>query len=305
MHSIRQIRVVKALAQHRHFGRAARALGVSQPNLTRSLKQIEDTLGVPLFERQGVTPTLFGEIVLRHGEKALANFHELTREIMLIRGLEVGELRLVMAPYPADISGNRAVGLLLDKYPNVFVEIRSANWETAVEDVMDGGVDIAFAETTIATDLPELEIETIRTSPLTFFCAASHPLACKAKVSLDQIFEYPWAGPSLPGRIAASLPKVDRPFAVYDEAGNRFHPRALVGSFAAAKAIVLNSRALSAAIPSQIERELAEGAFVQLPLETPWLTLNYGFIYKSGRTLAPAATAFMEDVRRIESGIQQ
>lgn len=58
MHSIRQIRVVKALAQYRHFGRAARALGVSQPNLTRSLKRIEDALGVPLFERQGVMPTV-------------------------------------------------------------------------------------------------------------------------------------------------------------------------------------------------------------------------------------------------------
>jgi DNA-binding transcriptional LysR family regulator len=65
MHSIRQINVVKALAQHRHFRRAAQALGVSQPNLTRSLRQIEERLGVPLFDRQGVTPTLFGEIVLR------------------------------------------------------------------------------------------------------------------------------------------------------------------------------------------------------------------------------------------------
>ncbi len=61
------------------------ALGVSRPALTRSLKQLEAELGVALFDRQGVTPTLFGEIVLRHGGRAVADFNELTRELALAR----------------------------------------------------------------------------------------------------------------------------------------------------------------------------------------------------------------------------
>ena len=44
MHSVRQIEIVRALAKHRHFGLAAKALGVSQPALTRSLKQLESEL---------------------------------------------------------------------------------------------------------------------------------------------------------------------------------------------------------------------------------------------------------------------
>jgi DNA-binding transcriptional LysR family regulator len=216
MHSVRQIRVVKALAQHRHFGRAARALGVSQPNLTRSLKQIEDGLGVPLFERQGVTPTMFGEIVLRHGEKAMADFEELIREIMLARGLEIGELRLVAGPYPADISGDRAVGLLLKKHPKLFVEIRSANWDAAVGEVMSGAADLAFAETGAAAAVPELQIEVVRKSRLAFYCAADHPLAHNREIALDDLVQYPWAGPSLPGRIGTILPKVDLPFAIFE-----------------------------------------------------------------------------------------
>ncbi|HKN28208.1 MAG TPA: LysR substrate-binding domain-containing protein [Roseiarcus sp.] len=53
----------------------------------------------------------------------------------------------------------------------------------------------------------------------------------------------------------------------------------------------------------QIDRELQDGLFVTLPFDAPWLSLNYGFITKRGRTLSPAARAFMEIVREIERGI--
>src|SRR5271166_5587948 len=105
MHSIRQFELVKALATYRHFGRAAKALGVSQPSLTRSLKHLEDDLGVPLFDRQGVAPTVYGELVLSHGEPVIGSFADLMREIGLAKGLEIGELSVSAGPYPADISG--------------------------------------------------------------------------------------------------------------------------------------------------------------------------------------------------------
>ena len=305
VHSIRQVEIVKALANHRHFGLAAKALGVSQPALTRSLKQIEADLGVALFDRQGVTPTPFGEIVLRHGERAAAEFHELMREITLAKGLEIGELRIALGPYPADISGERAVGVLLQRHPKVFVEMRSANWERAVGHVLDGAVDLGFAEAGEAGQNPDLQIEPIRNSPLFFFCAAGHPLAGKERLALEDILDYPWVGPTLPGRMSAGLPATDKPFAVVDRMQGRVNPRALVGSFSAIKHIVLAGHALGAAISSQISRELSEGLCVRLPIATPWLNLNYGFITKRGRSLSPAAKAFMDIAREIEGGIPQ
>ena len=305
MHSVRQIEIVRALAQRRHFGLAAKDLGVSQPALTRSLKQLEADLGVRLFDRQGVTPTLFGEIVLRHGGRATAEFDELTRELALARGLEIGELRIAAGPYPADISGERAVSLLLQKHPKIFVEMQSANWERAVRDVLDGAVDVAFADAGEAAQNPRLQVQSVRNSQLFFFCAAGHPLSGKEQIAFEDLLEYPWVGPTLPGRVRADLPIVDKPFAVFDAAHNRFHPRALVGSFSAAKQIVLAGHALGAAIPSQIARELTEGACVRLPVDTPWLSLNYGFITKRGRTPSPAAKAFMDIVLEIESAVPQ
>jgi DNA-binding transcriptional LysR family regulator len=303
--TFRQLEIVSALAQHRHFGRAAKALGISQPNLTRSLKQFEADLGVPIFDRQGVNPTLFGEIILRYGEKALANNHQLEREVALAKGLEVGELRIAAGPYPADISGERAVGILLDKHPNVVVEINSANWERVLADVLDGAADIGFAEVSGAAEHAQLQIQVVRTSQVFFFCAAGHPLAGRRRLALDDLLEYPWAGPRIPERMRAALPAADKRFAVFGEDRIRLHPRALVGSFSAARQIVLSGRTLSVAIHSQIARELSEGVFVRLPFEAPWLNINYGFIIKRGRTLSPAAKSFMAIVRSIESEIPQ
>ena len=305
MHSIRQIEIVKALAKHRHFGLAAKALGVSQPALTRSLKQLEADLGVSLFDRQGVAPTLFGEIVLRHGDRAVTEFRELMREITLAKGIEIGELRIAAGPYPAHISGERAIGLLTARHPKLTVELRIANWTRVVAELLDGVVDLGFADVSERQQDTDLDVETVRTSQMFFYCRAGHPLAGRKALTIEDLLEFPWIGPSIPGRVRKALPAVDKPFGVFDPIADRFHPRVLVETFSAAKLIVLAGSGIGAAIPFQIESELNDGLLVKLPVEAPWLTLNYGFIMKRGRTLSPAARAFMEIVRTIESGIPQ
>jgi DNA-binding transcriptional LysR family regulator len=196
MHSIRQIDVVRALAKRRHFGLAAKQLGVSEPALSRSLKQLEAELGVRLFDRQGVTPTLFGEIVLKYGERAATEFDELMRELALARGLEIGELHIAAAPYPADISGQHAVGIVSDRHPNLLIQFRIADWTRVVEDVRQGAADLGFADVTEAEHDPEFDVETIRTSQGVFFCRAGHPLTRQERITFGDLLDYPLVGPS-------------------------------------------------------------------------------------------------------------
>jgi DNA-binding transcriptional LysR family regulator len=303
MHSIRQFELVKALATCRHFGRAAAALGVSQPALTRSLKHLEGRLGVPLFDRQGVTPTVFGELVLSHGQAVIKGFADLVREIDLAKGLEIGELSVSAGPYPADISGQRAIGMLSAQHPRLAVELKLFNWTKIVNQVLAERIDLGFADISEATQNPELQIEGVRSSPVSFFCAARHPLAGRPSVTLEDLSEFPWVGPTLPGRMRQFLPKRDLPCGVFNAAKDRFLPRILIGTFGAAKHIVLAGQGIGAALPLQLRREIDDGDCVLLPLELPWLSLNYGFISKRGRTHSPAAKAFMDNVRQIEKAL--
>ena len=181
-----------------------------------------------------MTPTLFGEIVLGTAARAdripRVDAGDHARKGAGDRGIAHRP-----GPYPADISGERAVGVLLRRHPKIFVEMRSANWERAVADVLGGAVDVGFAEAAKAAQNPDLQIEPIRNSPLFFFCAAGHPLAGKERLAFEDLLEYPWVGPTLPGRASAGLPATDKPFAVVDRRQDRVHPRALVGSFSAVK----------------------------------------------------------------------
>jgi DNA-binding transcriptional LysR family regulator len=304
VHSIHHLKLIQALAHHRHFGRAAVALGVSQPGLTRSLKQLEETLGVRLFDREGViTPTLFGEILLTHGRNVLDDFAEMMREISLAKGLDIGELNVVAGPYPAEISGQKAIGLLSERHPSLLVQLNIKDWTQAADEVLSGRADIGLADISEASGNKEVEVELVRTSMLRFFCRASHPLASRKSLSVDDLLDYPWVGPSAPARMREWLPDVQKPFGVFDIANDRFQPRILVETLSAVQQIVAAGNGLGVAVPSQVSRQVKDRTFVVLPVELPWLRLNYGFILRHGRTRSPSMLAYMEIVRTVEAAI--
>jgi DNA-binding transcriptional LysR family regulator len=186
-----------------------------------------------------VTRTPFGEIVLRHGERAAAEFHELMREVALAKGLEIGELRIAAGPYPADISGERAIGVLSARHPNLAIELRIANYTRVLADVGEGAVDLGFAEVSEAENDPNFDVQSSGSRELSFFCSAQHPLAGKRPLAIEHLLDFPWVGPSIAGRLRKALPVLDKPFGRFDELEDRFHPRILVETFSAAKRIVL------------------------------------------------------------------
>ena len=299
MHSVRNIELVRALAEHRNFGRAAAALRVSQPALTRSLKHLEDRLGVTLFDRAGVKPTEFGEIVLRHGDLIVAGFVELKREIAMRKGLEVGELAVAMAFFPADVSGCEAGAALLRSIRELQIDLRMMEPSRARDAVLARTVDLGFADLREAENEREFVVERVRSGPIVAFCAADHPLARLERPTPADLMQYPWAGPTLSAPDSRAMPRDALPCGVIEPATGRFRPRMLVETFAHAKRIVLTGAAISGGLPFQIEAELAAGDLVLLT-EVPIVSIDYGFIMKRGRTLPPAARTFMALVREVE-----
>ena len=67
-----------------------------------------------------------------------------------------------------------------------------------------------------AAENPELETEAVRRSQLNFFCAAKHPLAGRNSVTLEDLCEFPWVGPTVTDRMRRFLPEGDLPCGVFD-----------------------------------------------------------------------------------------
>ncbi len=228
-------------------------------------------------------------------------FSETMREIAMLKGVEQGELGVSAGIYPADISVAAAIGELVTQHPRLLVQLDVRRWPEVYEDVAEGRADIGVADATEASRRPDFAVEPIRESRLYFFCRSGHPLMSRSSLTMEEVMAYPWAGPQIPGPLRAHMPSLEGRFGALDAERDLLRPRVLTHNFAAAKDIVLAGDALSAAHPSQIRRELADGSCALLPLDLPWFKISYGFITKRGRTLSPAGEAFKSLLRAFES----
>ena len=98
--NLRDLKYLVAVAEHRHFGRAAEACFVSQPTLSTQLKKLEETLGVTLIERSNRQVMLVaeGEKIVEQAQRILAEVNILTAMSEQIREPMGGELRLGVIP---------------------------------------------------------------------------------------------------------------------------------------------------------------------------------------------------------------
>jgi len=298
MLKLRQLQHARSLAKYGNFHRAATAENISQPAFSRSIRNLEDALGVSLFDRLSsrVTPTVYGEALLRRADSIFTQTQELKREIQLLRGLDTGNFSVAMGVYAAEISANQALGRLIERHPNLHCHARLTNWRDVAGLVLSRAVDLGIAEISVTQGIEDIQVELVAEHALILFCRRGHPLLGRKKVSKADLDQYPLTLVRIPPRMAGRFPgkgKID------PDTGDMI-PSLEVDELTTARAAVLESDAFGTMTPLQIEPWLRSGEFEILPYKAPWLKLEYGFIYLRQRLLTPAAEAYMQLVRDIE-----
>lgn len=302
--ALRQLRHVLALDQFRNFARAAEALGLTQPALSRSIQLLEKSVGAKLFDRDRsrVEPTVIGERLVKQARALVNHASDVEKDLQQVLGLDVGLLRIGAGPYSADISVGTAVGRFSRAHPGVRVDVSVDDWPTLIRRVLFGEIDMAIAEISLAVDDARLIVEPLPIHQARFFCRTGHRLADGSVPTLDDVRRYPLVAPSLPARLAqlTDLRNTRTPYGLPTTVAA---PEIRVGTFDLARRIIMESDAVGIALVSQVAGEAALGKLVALPLELPWLKTNFGIIRLANRTPAPAAVAFMAVLREVESGV--
>jgi DNA-binding transcriptional LysR family regulator len=287
--SLKQLLHAVTLADAGSYGDAARALELTQPALSRSIQALEKRLGARLFDRgrSGVEPTDVGRLLLERGRALLAEASELEREVGLAIGLEIGTLRVGAAPYPAEISVGSACGQLLARHPNLELDVQVGDWQFLTQLILDGRLDVAVAELSVARDDERLITEDLPRHKGLMFVRAGHPLAGKTSPDLTEVLEYPLVSSSLPKRVRSLGPPVR------------------VDTLPLMRRIVIESDAVGLATPGQISHDIEAGTIVRLGIDLPWLHTDYGLIRLRRRTPSPATLVFMELMRQVERQLAQ
>jgi DNA-binding transcriptional LysR family regulator len=202
---IRLIQHALAVGQHGNFARAADALRLTQPSLSRSIAALEATLGVPLFDRtsKGVRPTAFGRVLLERGEALLKREADLRREIGLVAGLELGSLTVSAGPYMSETSVARAVGRVAAAHPKLRIECKSVDPAEVVRQVLDERVDVGVANASGLDREARLAVQPLPAQRGYLACRPGHPLTQEAAPTLARALQFALVTTRLRGEQAA------------------------------------------------------------------------------------------------------
>ncbi|MDB5617017.1 LysR family transcriptional regulator [Tardiphaga sp.] len=301
MITLRHIEIVATLERHRHFGRAAEALGITQSALTRALQALEAELDARLFDRGtgAPEPTMFGKILLEWGQPVARSMDNLNREIRLAKGLEVGELTIVAGTFPSELWVPQALGRLAMEFPNVRCRLRSSESRRAVKDVLNSTADIAVGDLVEVRGLDELAFEKLITVNVALFCRPGHPLLRRNVIGETDLADYPLAGPRPSHYSSDVMDSVGDNRALTVPKSGGFVPRIWVESFAAMREAVIASDAISWAPIPLLEPYWHRGELAHLVMNPTPIDIEFGIITQRHRTPSPAMAAFIKIISEI------
>ena len=174
------------VAEHRHFGRAASALRVAQPSLSRQIRRLEHQLGVRLLDRtpQGTRLTEAGEVflprakaLLRSAAQAAAQARAAAQPSRVIIGYTTG---MIVTP---------AVRELRREHPDADVQVSHLDWDQARGALLDHRVDAVVTRLPFPTD--QLRVTVLYDEPRVLAVPIDHRLAGRESVTLDDIADEP------------------------------------------------------------------------------------------------------------------
>lgn len=292
-----------AVAEHGSFVRAAAAVGLSQPALSRSIQNLERELGAPMFDRTttGSVPTDLGRVTIARARDLVRMADELDREARARRSLQAGHVVVGAGPFPAETVIARAAAAFTARHPAVSLSLPVRTWEDLLRMLRARSLDFFVAERSMLSDESDLDVEPLPTThPLYYVVRPGHPLLERGDFAIEDVFDWSIIAPSrIPPRVLE--PMLQRR-ARRQEAGGAPRPFPAIdsGSVAMQLRIVERSDAIAVA-PLEVVADALDRRRLALLATEPWLHLQYGIVSLAGRPPTSAAERFRADVIEAET----
>jgi LysR family hydrogen peroxide-inducible transcriptional activator len=175
--TIQQLRYITALDEHRHFAKAAEVCMVTQPGLTIQLKNLEEEIGIKIFDRTKVPlkPTLLGMEIIARAKKVLREADAIRDFVVNQKNDLEGEITLgvitTLSPYLVP----QFIKAMKDIAPNMHFIIKETGTGELLEGLQTGTIDVALMAT--PTGMPGLREHPVFNEPFVAFLHSTHPMA--------------------------------------------------------------------------------------------------------------------------------
>src|SRR5690606_8212454 len=192
----RHIPVLVALGETANLNRAAAGLGISQPAMSKLLKELEEGLDVPLFERhaRGMVPTRYGEAMIRHARRLLTQLDDAFDEVNSLRDGQAGSVRIGTILTPCADLLPELTRQIKQRHPALELSIHTGSSRDLLAALHDGELDFLIARFFAEAEQQGLRFDALHQEPLSV-CArpglVDHPLGLAELHGMDWVLPPP------------------------------------------------------------------------------------------------------------------
>lgn len=278
------LRSFLAVVEHRTITRASRALGITQPALTRRLQLLEEDVGAQLFERsrRGMALTDAGRLVADEARALVDRYAAMREQVRARLTLARGEVRIGGGATAVAFLVPQAIARFQTKHPGVRFHVREAGSREVEADVRAERVELGIV--TLPLHSQDFDVVPLRRDRVVLVAAPSHPFARRRKVDAREL-----AGQSFVGFEGGSAIRriIDT---ALREAGVEVNVQMELRSVAATLEMVAHTQSL--AFVSQLGVEGRDAGVTVVDVKGLAIHRGLALIRKLGRPLSPAARAF-------------
>ncbi|MGA9290516.1 MAG: LysR family transcriptional regulator [Anaerobacillus sp.] len=284
---IRHLEYFSEVARQLSFTKAASTLHVSQPSISKAIKNLENELGVPLFYRsKQLELTDAGKAVLINAQHVLSAFRNLKTELSDITDLKKGEIKIGIPPIIGAAFFSKLISQFKALYPTVEILLTEVGSKKIKQGVDDGTLDIGLICNTPLKN-SSFEVVQVIKDPLMLIVHHEHPLAAYSEVDLADLEREPFI------LYRDDFTLHDR---ILEECSKKgFHPNVVCQSSQKDFMIEMVEAKLGVALlPSKIALSIPNAAIKSLKLTQSNVNLELGMIWKRNKYLPFAVNEFIK-----------
>ncbi|WP_397474441.1 LysR family transcriptional regulator [Pusillimonas sp.] len=292
----RRLAALVALAEQKHMGAVAQQLDISQPAVSMAVRDLEDGIGLALFDRSGTLwqPTGAGEIIINHVKRALSQLRLADAELAAMDGHIRGQIIVGALPFGRPYILPAAISRLHRKHPGLQFNTLEAPLKTLTYALWCGDIDFILGALSPTELYPDLIQENLFSDRMGVIARAGHPLGARPGLTLADTLSADWVLP----RQGTPPRQVLR--AAFAALGMQ-EPSATVESsdLSVIRGLLLESDMVTAASSHLFHHEFSAGALQQLPLELVESPRSVGILRRTSEHSSPGAQLLIEEIRQM------
>ena len=192
---LRNLQMLLSLAQTGNMSQTAVALNTTQPGLSKWLRELEDDLGLMLFERhaKGLRPTIHGQTLIDHARRIEAHLDTARDEMLLLREGGSGQVTIGFAGASSVDTVPMAVLKIVERLPTARIQLMENKISGLIDALSAGEVDVVVGPSDMSVTGPNMVSELLYAEPIHLVARMDHPLFDQSEINWDDVMQYPWA----------------------------------------------------------------------------------------------------------------